>query len=51
MIIKNPEGGWELTRWKGDNIGSHPTFDTIAAAKAYAKERGWGAKRLPECDA
>jgi hypothetical protein len=51
MIFRRAEGDWKLAHWKGDNIGRQPLFRTVADAKAYAKEHGWGAKRLPECDA
>tara|TARA_R110000868_G_scaffold175663_3_gene412823 strand:+ start:740 stop:1015 length:276 start_codon:yes stop_codon:yes gene_type:complete len=49
MLIRNPEGGWSLCRWKGDVIPSK-NFDTQAQAREFATSKNWGVKRLPECD-
>ena len=49
MLIRNPEGGWSLCRWKGDVIPSK-NFDTQAQAREFAVTKNWGVKRLPECD-
>jgi hypothetical protein len=49
MLWKGEDAKWYLSTWQGGPIPTR-AFDTQAAAKAHAKSRGWGVKRMPECD-
>jgi hypothetical protein len=40
---------WVLSRYKGD-VFAPKEFATAAAARAYAKERGWSLRRASDCD-
>ena len=49
MLIRNAEGEWSLYRWKGD-IFPTKNFTTASAAREWAKSKGFGVKRMPDCD-
>jgi hypothetical protein len=49
MLWKGEDAQWYLSTWQGGTIPTK-AFDTQVKAREHAKARGWGVKRMPECD-
>jgi hypothetical protein len=49
MLWKGEDAQWYLSTWQGDTVPTK-AFDTQVKARAHAKTRGWGVKRMHECD-
>lgn len=50
ILFRNEEGSWTLGTYKGDTIPA-TEFATAAAARTYAKSKGWNVRRAADCDA
>ena len=48
-MLHTSDGGWWLGTYKGGAIASK-SFATAQAAREFAASKGWGVKRLPDCD-
>lgn len=50
ILFRNEESTWTISTYKGDTV-QNMEFQTAAAARTYAKSKGWNIRRAANCDA